>query len=330
MAKYSGDGNFDTGAGNSSQTVQNFSVAFTAPAAGAVTLTEGYANPTDPFNPATVTVNSLPVSGFSDSLQVTCAVTAVVVANASKVTAPTCTPSPTTLAGDGGTALSYTLAAPSGVNIGSYSIVLTAQDTLNTALTHVSAPLTVYVVGTSAGLNLTPGVIGTETVDFNTAAAASGDSLTGFKCGSIVEVVGGVLQAPKASTNLNCKGPSAAVSVTGGSTAVPISISTTTNTAQLQRSGTIYAATLLGMPLLALLGWMGSVRSARRNLFRISGLILLLVIAGYATACGGSFTPPATPPTSAFPTGSYYVQVVATDSAGATYYAVVPLTVNAN
>jgi hypothetical protein len=96
----------------------------------------------------------------------------------------------------------------------------------------------------------------------------------------------------------------------------------------LQRSSAITLAAFLGVPFLALMGWVGSRKSPRRNFFRFLGLILLMVGLSYATGCGAGFTPPAQPPGSAINAGSYYVQVVAMDQNGVQYYAVVPLTVN--
>jgi hypothetical protein len=97
---------------------------------------------------------------------------------------------------------------------------------------------------------------------------------------------------------------------------------------KLERSSNIYAAAFLGIPLFALLGWVGSRKSPRRNLFRFIGLMLLIVGMSYATGCGGSFTRPPAQPTGGTVAGNYLIQVVATDQAGAKYYAVVPLTVN--
>jgi hypothetical protein len=103
----------------------------------------------------------------------------------------------------------------------------------------------------------------------------------------------------------------------------------------LWRSSTVYAGLFLGIPLFALMGWVGSRKLPRKNFFRFIGLILMIVIASYAaTGCGGSFTKPTTVTTNnSFPAGNYLVQVVATDNSKPTpnkYYAVVPLTVNSN
>jgi hypothetical protein len=89
-------------------------------------------------------------------------------------------------------------------------------------------------------------------------------------------------------------------------------------------------AAFLGVPLLALMGWVGSRKSPRRNFFRFLGLILLLVGVSYASGCGGSFTSTSTPTTSGINAGNYLVQVVGTDQNGIPYYAVIPLDVSQN
>jgi hypothetical protein len=309
------------------QAVQNFGVAFTAPTSNTVILTQGYNNSSDPFNPVAITVSSAPVSGFNDPLNVSCTVTNTATGNT--VTDPSCTPSTATLAGNSGS-LTYEVTASASTAGGKYSVTLSAVDSNQPALSHATTlPLSIYVVPLASPMVVTAGVTGTENVEFDTASAPAGSSLVSFKCGTVVLLTNGVPGPPQASTGLSCTGPSGGVAVAGVTTTAQISISPLTTTAALQRSTTIYAATLLGMPLLALLGWAGSRKSGRKNLFRALGLVLLMLGASYAvTGCGGSYTRPPLPPASAFPAGSYYVQVVATDGNGNSYYAVVPLTVN--
>jgi hypothetical protein len=86
----------------------------------------------------------------------------------------------------------------------------------------------------------------------------------------------------------------------------------------------------LGIPLFALMGWVGSRKSPRKNFFRFLGLILLLVGVSYASGCGGSFTSTSKSTNTGIAPGSYLVQVVATDQNGNKYYAAVPLDVSAN
>jgi hypothetical protein len=228
--------------------------------------------------------------------------------------------------------LAYTVSASANAPVGAYAVSLTASDVTVATLSHTTTPpLTVYVLGVSTALTLAPGATGIANVVFDTATPASGiapTTLSGFACGSIVPFVNGVAGAPLTGTGLlTCTGP--ATTVTGSQTTVPISITPVEKTAQLQRSSTITLAAFLGVPFLALLGWVGGRKSPRKNFFRFIGMILLLVVGlSYATGCGTGYTPPTVPPGSVIPVGSYYVQVVATDQNNVQYFAVVPLTVN--
>jgi hypothetical protein len=369
-ATYSGDANFPAGNGQFTQTVQNYTVAFCpSPGTGScpnvapssVTVTQGFASgatkgaSVDPFAAATIVGTVTTSGGFTNAngIKVTCAV----VSNTTSlpVTDPSCSPLSDTLqtsaTGTGIYPISYTMSASPTAPIGSYSVSLTAVANSTVAgnaysITHTTATttgvLTVYVVGQSTALTLAEGATGTVNPVFNTAAAAPGATLLSFACGKVVTSAGGsVAKAVISCTDTNI--PAGGVPVGTGSnpantalTTVPIQISLATTTeARLNKSNAVSLAALLGIPLLALMGWMGSRKSPRRNFFRFIGLILLLVGASYAgSGCGGSFTQTGGEPnTGGLAPGSYLVQVVAYDGAGQTgnkYYAVVPLTVNSN
>jgi hypothetical protein len=129
---------------------------------------------------------------------------------------------------------------------------------------------------------------------------------------------------------LTCTGP-ASVAVTGANTPASITISTAgTATALLRGSSTISMAAFLGIPLFALMGWVGSRKSPRKNFFRFLGLILLLVGVSFASGCGGSFTSTSKSTDTGIGPGDYLVQVVGTDQNGNKYYAAVPLDVSSN
>jgi hypothetical protein len=320
------------------EVVQDFSVAFSAPASGAqVLLTQGFSNATDPLAPQKIAVGLTTAGTFSDQLNLTCTVTNT--ATNTPVTDPSCSVSPAYFIPTAETSGIYTPAsttvtvtASTTAAVGAYTVALTALDSKVSTLAQTTAtPVTVYVVGVSTALSLAPGATGTADAVFDTSTPASGKvptKLGGFTCGSIVPFVNGVPGKPLANTGLlTCTGPASAP-VTGAQTTVTISISPVDKTAQLQRSSTITLAGLLGVPFLALMGWIGGRKASRRNFFRFIGLILLAVGLSYATGCGVGFTPPTQPPGSAIDAGSYYVQVVATDQNGVQYFAVVPLTVN--
>jgi len=215
-------------------------------------------------------------------------------------------------------------------------VSLTGLDKTVATLTQTTPTLvTVDVVGVSTALSIGPGATETADVVFDTATPASGKApttLSGFACGFIVPFAKGVPGTPIASTGLlTCAGLKSSVGVTGVQTPAQISITVVASTSaavRLHRSSTMTLAAFLGVPFLALMGWVGGRKSPRRNFFRFLGLILLMVGLSYATGCGAGFTPPAQPPGSALSNNSYYVQVVATDQNGVQYFAVVPLTVN--
>ncbi len=345
-ATYSGDKNFQgssTPAPGIPQVVENFGLAFTAPVAGTsaalapVILTQGYSNANDPFNATMITATVTTLGGYTDQVNFTCTVTtpsASTPGTQVPVTDPSCSVSPAFLpSASNGALVTYTVSASANAPVGSYTVSLTGSDASVATLSHTTMPpVTVYVVGVSTALTLAPGATGTaNNAVFDTAAAPAGDKLQTFACGVIVPFTNGKPGAPLTGTGyLTCTGQ--ATAVTGFQTTVPISITpVVSTTAQLQRSSAVTLAAFLGVPFLALMGWVGGRKSPRRNFFRFIGLILLIVGLSYATGCGTGFTPPTTTGASVLPAGSYYVQVVATDNQTPTpamYYAVVPLTVN--
>jgi len=323
-AVYSGDPNFVGSTGNTSQTVQNFVLAFSTP--GPIHVTQGYANSSDPFQPVTITAISTPSSGFSDTLSLTCVVTN---SNGQTVSDPSCTPARTTLAASGGTPPAYTFSASPTAATGAYTVTLSGVAQTTTTLSQSTA-MTVFVVGLSGPLSLSPGASGSEKISFNTVPATSAalTSLGSFNCTGIVFAPDG---PPSSLGAIKCTFPSSTVPVVNGSptTMVPITIAveSTIASAAPVRSNSIASAALWGVPLLALLAWFTQRKSSRRNFFRFIGMLLLIVGIGHAIGCGGHFNPP-TLPTSPVKSGNYLVQVVATGDDGQTYYAVVPLSVN--
>lgn len=346
-AVYSNDPNFTGNTSAIVQTVQNFSIANSVTSmpnlittTGPVTLTQGYATATssstgtDPFNPTTVTAVVTSTGGFIDSLQVNCQVTN---ATHAVVTDPSCTlsttttpPTTTTLSGANGTQLIYTLSASASAPIGSYTVALVATDQATPALSQSAAPLSVFVVGVANILSLAQGASGTESATFNTATAPASSKFVSFTCGNVWDEAAKAMVSRTNQGGLTCTG-SQGVAITGSTTSVPITISTNGSTvAKLESSNVVSMAAFLGIPLFALMGWVGSRRSPRKNFFRFLGLILLLVGVSYASGCGGSFTTTAKSSSSGLAQGTYLLQVVGTDQNGNNYYSVVPLDVSKN
>jgi Bacterial Ig-like domain (group 3)/FG-GAP-like repeat len=354
-ATYSGDTNFKGSGSSIVQTVQNFGIANSVTASGSITSAAGpvilsqcysdasagtcaSSNVTDPFNPSTIALVVTSSGGFSDTLNIQCAVTNA--SSGATVSDPACTLSARTMSGATGTQLTYTLNTSSSTPVGAYTVTLTASDpktvptgSTNPALSQSTA-LTVYVVAVSNILSLAQGASGQENVSFNTFTAPQSDTFKSIACGAVVPFVKGTPGSPINNPGVTCTSqiPSGGVPITsGGTTTVAVSVSTAGGTtAQLQRSNAVSMAAFLGVPLLALIGWVGSRKSPRRNFFRFIGLILLLVGASYATGCGGSFTSTSTTTSTGIPAGNYLVQVVAKDQNGNTYYGAIPLNVSSN
>jgi len=350
-AVYANDPNFTSSTSAVSQTVQNFSIANSVtssltptPSTGPVTLTQGFSTATssaagtDPFNPTSVSVAVTSTGGFADVLNVSCVVTnsthAVVTDPSCTLSTTTTPPTSTTISGATGTSLIYTLTASATAPVGAYNVTLTANDSATPALSTVAAPLTLSIIGVANPLSLARGASGQENVSFNTFAAPQSDTFAAVACGTVVPLVNGVAGTPLTSPGVTCTSqiPTGGIPIiSGGTTTVAVAISTAgTKSAALRESSSISMAAFLGVPLLALLGWVVSRKSPRRNFFRFLGLILLLVGVSFASGCGGSFSSSSTTSSSGIAAGSYLVQVVGTDQNGVTYYAAIPLDVSSN
>jgi len=338
-ATYENDPNFILNGSSVAQTVQNFTIANSVTSAldttsttGPVYLTQGYSTATpsaagtDPFNPTNVQMVVTSTGGFVDTLGLACQVRNAI-SNA-VVADPSCTVS-ATAPGATGTALTYTVTSSPSTPIGEYAVTLTATDNSTPALASATT-LTVYLVGQANVLSLAQGASGTETANFNTTTAPANSTLVSFTCGTVWNLTTKTQLSASQIAGLTCTGP-ASVAITGGSTPASITISTLgKTTALLRASSTISLAAFLGIPLFALIGWVGSRKSPRKNFFRFLGLIPLLVGVSYASGCGGSFTSTSKSTNSGIAPGSYLVQVVGTDQNGNKYYAAVPLDVSAN
>jgi large repetitive protein len=349
-AVYSHDPNFTGSTSAVTETVANFSIANTVtsmlnatPSAGPVVLTQGYSTAsksaagTDPFNPTTVKVVVTSSGGLTDTLNVDCVVTnsthAVVTDPSCTMSTTTTPPTATTISGANGTSLIYTLSASASAAVGAYTVTLSAADGSTPALSTQAPPLTLNIIGVAGPLSLAQGASGQENVTFNTFSAPQSDTFTSVACGSVVPLVNGVAGAPMSNPAVSCTStiPSGGIPiVSGGNTVVAVSISTSSKTAALAKPSNISMAAFLGVPLLALFGWVGTRKSPRRNFFRFLGLILLLVGVSYASGCGGSFSSSSTTTSTGIAAGSYIVQVVGTDQHGTSYYAAIPLDVSAN
>ncbi len=339
LAAYSdtADGNFTSSSSSTPQTVQDFNVAYqVTPPSGSVSsntgvfLTQAYSTTSDLFGAATISNMIATSTGYNPSLTVACEV--FTTNPAAPLPDPSCTPTlPQTVAvASGAGAQAFVINASVSAPIGAYTVLFTTFDPNFPSVTH-TASFPLYVVGTNASISLATGASSNQALTFNTSAAGgAGDTIstTGYSCPRIWN--GTALLDNSKGAYLTCSGP--AVTVTGASTSIQISISAAASTTALnvRTSNTIYAATFFTVPFLALLGWWGTRRSSRRNLFRFLGMVVLLIGLSFATGCGESVTRASIPVTTGLSPGSYLVQVVATGSSGNSYFAEVPINVIAN
>ncbi|HEY6447494.1 MAG TPA: FG-GAP-like repeat-containing protein [Acidobacteriaceae bacterium] len=344
---YSGDGNFgpntNTTGVASSVMVQDAGISLTLTPTGnaggnasqaATTtapaidyVTQGFTNATDLFNGASIAGNVVTAGGFSDSLSFTC--TVLNFATKAPVTDPSCSITPSaTEGGSGGSyqALTVTVSASANAAAGLYTLSLQATDqTTPTFPALASQTINVYVLPVSGTLDLVAGASGTANPVFNTSSAPSGASLVSFSCPTVLTTKG-----TAANFTATCTGQSTAV--TGAATTVPITLSfaakTTGSAALAHSSMTMYAAAF-ATPFFATIVWLGSRKSSRRNFFRFLGMVLVMVGVASLGGCGGSYSGPGVTQNKTIAPGAYYVEVVAKDANGNSYYTVVAMVITA-
>ena len=343
-AAYSGDGNFaantNTTGNASSVTVQDAGISLTLTPTGKIGtdastpatssspaldfVTQGFTNSTDPFNSATIAATVVTAGSFTDTLNFTCSV--VNPATNAAVTDPSCAITPVTSeSGSGGVyqKLTITLTASANAATGAYSVSVQAKDqTTVTFPALTSQPISVYVLPVSGTLDLAAGASGTANPVFNTATAPAGASLVSFSCPTILSVKG-----TAATFAASCSG--ATTPVTGAATSVAITISFPSATAALAHpSMTMYAAAF-ATPFFAVIAWLGSRKSSRRNFFRFLGMVLVMVGVASLNGCGGSYSGPGVTHNKTITPGAYYVEVIAKDANGNSYYTVVAMVITA-
>jgi hypothetical protein len=345
IATYSdtADQNFTASTFTVTQTVQDFNVAVSITPSGTgdisssagVYVSQGNSTSSDPFGAAQITVNLSTSAMYNPSLSVACSVTAVDPPNttSSPVTVPSCSvASQTVQVGNNVGAGNSVINASSSATPGVFAVQFTVSDPNFPSATQ-TASFKLYVVAPSTALSLASGASGTQNVTFNTATAPTNSSLSSFSCPYIVQTSGGqtqILDNTKKNL-LTCAGTS--TGVVGVATQVPVTINTEQSaSAQLFRGSSVaYGVAVFGMPFLGLLALVGSRKSSRKGIFRLICFALVaLGISLAAGGCGGSFTAPKVPVITGIPAGNYLVEVVAQDSSGNSYYAVVPLDVISN
>jgi len=332
LAVYASDANFLSSNSTVSQSVQDYALS-APPAPVAVTL--GYTSLNDVFTPqvtsggmSSISVTPVPISGFTGTLALTCSVVPVTVATTA--VPPACTlgsPTVTITSTGGQTAVTVVIDATSASTTpGAYSVSVVGVDS-TTGLTHTTTPFIAYVRAKTDPITIVSGATtgNTTNADFILPANVS---LTNLKCTS----VGGPTLTSKvdpAGLSIGCTfNPTSVPSTTTIQTGtVAVTISTNGMAmAQLASNKGIFAAGLIGIPALALVGLLRGRKSAKRTFFRYLGMLFIAAAVMQAMGCGGHFTRTTTN-TGLTPPGTYLVLVQGTGSDGLTYDAVIQVDV---
>lgn len=331
LAVYNSDANFTSSSSSITQAVEDYTLAVSP--ASAVTVSQGFTNSSDLFTPQAIAVSATPISGFTGTLALTCNVVAVSapagavlptcsVANASMPITAGATPSPVEVTIDAGSG-SNPHATP-----GTYSISITGADT-NTGLTRSTASLQVNIRTFAGPLTLISGATTGNTIPISFTLPAN-VGLSGLTCAS---VSGPTLTSSVAPVALGIACAFSPGSIPSSGTiqnaTVTVTINTGTGTTALLNDSntTLVTASMVGLPILLLLGLMPGGRKSRKLLCRYLGLACVLVLLLQGTGCGGGhFTAP--PSNSGqTPPGSYNILVQGTGTDHQIYQAVIQLNV---
>lgn len=343
---YLADANFGPSSGDGVQTVQDFNAGLSITPASTtgnissnkngVYLTQGYSttlsagsqNNYAVFEAATITAPITTSSGYNPTMTASCQIFAGTDTTQAPLTDPACTPataSQSITVTTNAAAPAFEIAASQKAPTGTFTVVLTVADpNFTTGVQKQTFPLYVIAPVTTT-LNVTIGSSATQNVGFDTTST----SLT-FSCPYLWSVDQQKMLDNTKGDLLTCVLSSGtSVQVNGGIAQAGITFTPVVKTASnAQTTSTLYAASFLSIPFLAILTWFGSRKSERRNLFRFLGLVVLLVGLSCLTACGGSFTTTLQNPTPAGElSGNYLVQVQTQDGAGNSFYAVLPMQV---
>jgi hypothetical protein len=328
-AVYGGDQNFLSSNNSLVQLVQDYTLS--ASPTSVVTVTPGFTSLNDPFTPqvtasgqSSITVTAVPISGFTARLGLTCAIDPMIVGS------PKCTlgsatfpitsnavQQPVTIVID---------ASSASTTPGQYSVSVTGTDPV-TGLSRSTAPFTVIVrqvgmlalgSGTSTGVGAADFVLPPNVGISNfTCPLLAGPTLT-----STVNPAALFISCSSFSPT------SVPPSATGQTATVMVTVNTNVNnTAQLTEHTGLFAAGLVGIPVLALIGFLRGGKSTRKSFFRILGIFAVFVALLQGIGCGGSFSRPPNPTGNQTPVGVYYLLIQSTGTDAATYEAVLQVVV---
>ncbi len=310
-ATYGSDLNY-TGSSNPMpvvQSVQDFSVAL--PTSGQLTVTQTFTNTTDPISPQPFNVTVTPIQGFATAtgapLNVTCEFIAFgAPANA---VAPNCPAATLVVSPAAGAQLTLPMTIDAKTATpGSYSLVVSAVDP-TTGLNRLSPLKFVVNVSsiTTTPITLASGSTTSTTVNFTLPAGLT----LSLNC-DFATISPSTTPVPTSSIPISCAASPATIG-SAGSTAVQsipvtVNINTGGNVSQLATKSDAFLAGLLGVPVLALIGFASRSRRRGRTFLRFLSTIFILGMVLQNIGCGGSFNRTTTV-TNTTPAGVYYLIV---------------------
>jgi len=192
------------------------------------------------------------------------------------------------------------------------------------------AQVTTVVAGTSITQPFVPFIAADGSVKDGT------ETLATFNCGVVVakSKMGQAFEVGAAlASQFQCSSPSGQQATISGGVTTPIQVTIAipnSTMARVNHPSAIFAAEIMGGPVLALVAWLGGWKPSRRRFFRLIALYFFFVGLSSATACTNGFHDPNLPSGSNIPDGEYYVQVTAVDTNKISYYAVIALNVVSN
>jgi len=312
-------------------TVQNFSLA---PSTNSITITHGFTNSSDPVSPESITVTATSIFGFAtpsgSPLSVTC--TFLAPANA---TPPTCqTPINLAISSPAGGQTPPIIIDATNATPGAYSLVVSGLDPTTGAIRSTTT-VTVYVSFVApAPMPIQSGsnALTTTTVSFTLPAGVE----IPINCNSAVILPSNKIVSTESIPIICTVSPTSigsSSSTTVQNVSVTVQINTVIQTSQAAAKTDAFLAGLLGVPILAFIGFLSRRKNPQRSFFRFLCGIFAIVLILQSVGCGGSFHStgikgPAQVGEST-PVGSYYllVQGPGTGNTKQLYQAVIPVTV---
>jgi hypothetical protein len=295
---------------NFSLTVQDFSLKLQGlSSSDQITVSQGFTNSNDPVLPQPVNLSATSIFGFAtapgSSLTVTCTP-----GNPAPAGAPTCSAAPpATLAvsSSAGTQPSVSIIVDAtNATPGPYLLTVEGTDP-TTGLSHI-VQFTVYVGSFISAQSIPSGSTTQTSVNFTLPAGM----VLPINCNYAVIGTNNT-PVPTSSIPIGCTLSASTIGSAGSNTVqiVPVTVTINTGgttTALVSVRTNIFAASFLGIPVLALIGFLSRGKRPGRSFVRFLALIFLLAGVLESIGCGGSFNRTTTV-TNTTPAGTYYLLV---------------------